>query len=976
VRSLVLGAVLSLLAPADAAPAEPGLSRFVDPRIGTGGHGHTFPGPTLPFGMVQLSPDTRLTGWDGCSGYHDSDRVVYGFSHTHLSGTGASDYGDILLLPFTGPVRLTSSYEKEPGSGYGSRFRKETESAGAGYYSVALDDYGVTAELTATARVGLHRYAFPAGEARVLVDLTHRDTVIESWLRVVDETTLEGMRRSKRWAKDQPVYFVARFSRPFTAQVFADDRPVAGTGANGANVKAVLGWHTAAADRLVVKVAISAVDVEGARRNLDAEVPGFDFDGARAAARAAWDEALQRIEIEGGSEAQRRTFYTALYHALLQPNLFQDVDGRFLGRDGQVHSASGYTRYTVFSLWDTFRAAHPLYALLERGRTRDFVRTFLEQYREAGRLPVWELWGNETDTMIGYHAVPVIADAWIKGIRGFDAALALEAMKASANADLFGLPEYRKHGYVPAEAESESVSKTLEYAYDDWTIATFARAIGREGDAREFARRAQGWTHLLDPQGFMRARRNGGFVAPFDPFEVNNNYTEANAWQYSFFVPHDVDGLAARLGGPRGLERRLDALFAAPSETTGRRQSDITGLIGQYVHGNEPSHHMAYLYAYAGAPAKTQAMVRRILDEQYSDRPDGLAGNEDCGQMSAWYVLSALGFYPVTPGTADYVVGAPLFERAQVRFEDGRSFTIRARNGGPGRPYVQSASLNGRPYSRSFLTHDALVAGGELVFEMGAAPSAWGSGENDRPRTPPAGPRVVPAPVAEGPELAPGPAMVTLRPADPADRVVYALDGTAPGAGSTPYSAPLRLDPPATVSFRSSRGGEWSPVVTRTLRRLDPSRKLVLRTPYSPQYAAGGDMALIDGLRGGPDFRLGTWQGYEGRDLVAEIDLGAPQAIRRLAAGFLQDAGSWIFLPLEVRFELSSDGVTWRDAGRAPSPAVERDERALTHDFAVSTGGALARFVRVTARAPGPCPAGHEGAGQPCWIFADEIVVE
>jgi predicted alpha-1,2-mannosidase len=953
------------------------LARWVDPFIGTGGHGHTFPGPVVPFGMIQPGPDTRLTGWDGCSGYHDTDNTLFGFSHTHLSGTGVSDYGDVLLLPATGSVRLHSGYERPPGDGYGSRFRKETEHAEAGYYRVRLDDYGIDAELTTTTRTGWHRYTFPGSDsAHILVDLTHRDAVLESWVRVVDENTIEGMRRSQAWATDQPVYFVLRTSKPFTASLFADDRLQTERRVAGLDVKAVLRFSTLPGEQVLVKVALSAVDSDGARRNLDADPPGWDFDATRAAARAAWNEALSRLEVDGGTDAQRTVFYTALYHTLLQPYLFQDADGRYLGMDRQVHQAVGYTRYTVFSLWDTFRAAHPLYALIERARSADFVRTFLEMYRESGRLPVWELWGNETDCMIGYHAVPVIVDAWVKGIRAFDPDLALAAMKAAAEADRSGLAAYRKHGYIPADVEGESVSRTLEYGYDDFCIATFAGALGHEADRETYLRRSAAWRHLLGPDGFLRPRANGRWVTPFDPYEVTFHFTEANAWQYRFFVPHDIAGLAERLGGHRAVEAALDALFAADSRTRGREQADITGLAGQYAHGNEPSHHMAYLYALAGAPHKTQAMVHHLVDTMYRAAPDGLAGNEDCGQMSAWLVWSALGLYPVTPGMPDYVLGTPLFERATVRLENGRTFTIRTRRQTAGAFYVQGAALNGRPHLRATLTHDDLLAGGELVFDLGAEPSPWGATTEPVRRIDSAVERIVPAPVAEGPEVFVDIAEIRLLGADPADALFYTLDGTEPYERSDRYASPLRVATDGSVTFRARRGTDWSPTVVASWRRIDPRLRLTLRTPIHPQYRAGGELALIDGLRGGDDFRLGTWQGYYGVDLDADLDLGESREVRRVAVGFLHDQNSWIFLPLELRVSLSDDGEHWSEAGTAVSDLDPRYPSAAVREFAVAIPPTHARHVRIHAASPIVCPEWHKGAGNKAFLFADEILVE
>ena len=977
VRSLGTLGLAGLLAAAP--PPDP--LRHVNPFIGTGGHGHTFPGPSLPFGMVQLSPDTRLTGWDGCSGYHGSDRVIYGFSHTHLSGTGCSDYGDILLYPSTGPVKLRSGYRfkgEDPlphdPAGYGSAFRKETEKAEAGYYAVELDDAKVKVELTATLRTGLHRYTFPGGPAHLLIDLTHRDEVLASSLRITGPDRLEGMRRSKEWAKDQVVHFVARFSRPFARAELAVDGQLQPDlrAAEGKDLRVVLHWDTRPGERILVKVGISAVDAEGAARSLDAEQPGFNFETVRTAARSAWRRELSRVEIEGGSADQRTVFYTALYHAFLQPNLYQDVDGRYRGMDGKVHRAERHVQHTVFSLWDTFRAAHPLYTLLQRRRSLDFLQTFLAQYREGGRLPVWELAANETDCMIGYHAVPVILDAWTKGIKGFDEGLALAAMKASALADRAGLKAYRAHGYIAADQGSEGVSRTLEYAYDDWCIARFAELTGHPEEARSFYRRAQAWQHLVDPQGFLRPRANGMWLDPFDPKEVSHNYTEANAWQYGFFVPHDLTAFMARLGGAGAFERHLDRLFSEESKTTGRDQVDISGLVGQYAHGNEPSHHMAYLYAYAGAAPKTQAMARRLMDSMYRNAPDGLIGNEDCGQMSAWFVLSALGFYPVVPGRPEYVLGTPLFPKATLHLENGKRFVIKAADAAAERPYVQGARLNGTPYPRSWISHESLMAGGELAFELGPRPSSWGCAAEERPQSSAPG-TIVSVPVAKGKSPFLDRTDITLRGADPRDRIRYTLDGSDPGPRSPLYASPIPLTATAQLRFAAFRDGEASPIEESRLRRLDPRRKLTLRSPAHVQYQGGGDDALIDGLRGGEEWRLGRWQGFYGLDLDADLDLGEVRPLRRLSTGFLQDQDSWIFMPMEVRYETSVDGSTWLPAGAARNAVDPRAAGVVIREFALDLQGVPARYVRVRAAAPLTCPDWHKGYPNRCFIFADEI---
>ncbi|MFN8549030.1 MAG: GH92 family glycosyl hydrolase [Candidatus Eisenbacteria bacterium] len=1029
----------------------------VDPFIGTGGHGHTFPGATLPFGMVQLSPDTRLEGWDGCSGYHYDDDRIFGFSHTHLSGTGVGDLCDILFYPFTGEIKWENGWRGEPGApsrdtrpaelGYGSHFRKETESASPGYYAVTLDQSGTRVELTATLRAGMHRYTFSASDsARVLIDLTHRDKLLASELRVVSSREIEGMRRSSSWARDQAVYFVAQFSEPFTASlalgdsvpaypnVVGRDIPEAKRMKAGGPVKAALAFAPGA--RLTVKVGISSVSSENARRNLETEIPGWDFDAVQAAARETWRQALARVEIEGGTPAEQTIFYTALYHTLLQPNTYSDVDGRDRIAGDRVLHADGYTRYTTFSLWDTFRAAHPLYTIIEPARTVDFIRSMLGHFEETGRLPVWELWGNETDCMIGYHAASVITDAYAKGIRGFDAELALTAMRASAERDTPGLNAYRKFGYIPSDVESESVSKTLEYAYDDWCISEFAYLLDHpEGHSdidsssetrphqaviAAYRLRAKSWMNLLDPvTGFMRPKSEARFKPLFQPTDVDFNFTEANSWQYSFFVPHDVEHLAAQLGGDEPLRARLDSLFAASSQTTGRTQADITGLIGQYAHGNEPSHHIAYLYSVAGQPWRTQERVREIMSTMYAARPDGLAGNEDCGQMSAWYVLSALGFYSVLPGDSRYVIGSPLFQKATIHQENGKEFVVQCAGAGP---FIKAAGDGAEPYQSRYLPHALVTEGFRLNLELGetadpgwslgplsgglhsaktlsepylAAPYVAGGDSPFRDST-----RVVLAypasaePSGEASTSRANPATIVR-----ARRIHYTLDGTTPSVDSPVYTSPIPLSATTTIRFVATfdlprRSGEpgigsysaptapgsesaySSPVQESTFHRWSGNRRLLSGTEASPQYPGDSREALVDGVRGGPDFRLGAWQGFEGKDMEAVIDLGETTEIHRLALGCLQDQNSWIFMPARVSFELSLDGTNFTPAGTATSGVDPHADGGILRECEVRVKDSLARYVRVRAESLRSCPAWHKGAGNPCWIFIDEVTAE
>ncbi|MBT3801765.1 MAG: glycoside hydrolase family 92 protein, partial [Bacteroidetes bacterium] len=712
------------------------LTDYVDPFIGTGGHGHTYPGATLPFGMVQLSPDTRLTGWDGCSGYHYSDSIIYGFTHTHLSGTGCSDYGDILLMPYTGELLFENG--SDGNKGYSSAFQKKNEKAEAGYYQVLLDDDHIDVELTCSKRVGFHKYTFnEVDTGRIILDLIHRDVLIDSEIKALSATKIEGVRKSSAWARNQQLFFAIEFSKAF----FNNDIEVRVDTTKGHEFnfgngsKAVYQFVLEKDKTIMVKVGISAVSKEGAWKNLEEEIPHWDFEQVKNEANESWNKELSKIVVEGGTKEQKTIFYTALYHAMLAPDLFMDVDGQYLGRDLQIHQADGFDYYTTFSLWDTYRAEHPLLTIIDQKRTNDFINTFVKQYEQGGSLPVWEFAANETMCMIGYHSIPVIVDAYMKGIRNYNIEKVYEAMKHSANLDHLGLEAYKKYGYIPADQEPESVSKTLEYAYDDWCIAQMAKELGKEEDFNYFIKRAQSYKNIFDKStGFMRAKWNGSWFSPFDPKEVNIHYTEANCWQYSFYVPQDVSGLINLMGGKEKFIEKLDQLFTESSETTGRQQSDITGLIGQYAHGNEPSHHMAYLYAYANAPSKTQEMAARIMKEMYTDQPDGYAGNEDCGQMSAWYVMSAMGFYQVTPGSNQYVIGSPVFEKVTINLENGKQFIIEANKVSDENIYIQAATLNDQDYSKCFISHEDIMNGGRLSLEMGDLPNKnWGIENEDIP---------------------------------------------------------------------------------------------------------------------------------------------------------------------------------------------------------------------------------------------------
>ncbi len=763
-----LGLVLAAIAALSASPAfaqDKSPYEAVDPFIGTGGDGHTFPGAVAPFGMVQLSPDTDILpfkqSYARAAGYRYTDPTILGFSHTHFSGSGHSDLGDVLLAPVSGEAKLEPGEADKPGSGYRSRFTHDGEVAQPGYYAVTLTDSQVRAELTAGLRTGLHRYTFQKGaRAQVLLDLrtsiyNYPGKVSWSRIRVAEDGTITGMRETRGWAPGRQLYFALRFDRPLVGKALynkEENVPYKGFAQPGRTAfdraqmegRALVGvFDFGTIDGpLVAKVALSSVSEQSAVLNLSSDEKGFDFDGLRARTRADWEKALGAVEIAAPAET-RTSVYTALYHSLLAPSVFGDVDGRYRGPDNEVHTAKGYTFHSTFSLWDTFRAEHPLLTLVQpEKRTSDIVNSLIasQQVSPYGILPVWQFHGQETWTMIGYHAVPVIADAWMKGLRGFDEKAALDAMVKSATyAPYGGLGDYMKLGYVPIDKEPEAASKTVEYAYDDWTIARMAKAMGRADVAATFEKRAGNWRNSFDTKtGFLRARKSdGAYRTPFDPTAINygSDYTEGNAWQYSWFAPQDLGGIVRLLGGDAATVKKLDAMFDFDnSKLDYSHAEDIAGLIGQYIHGNEPSHHVAYMYDYAGAPWRTQARLTQIVKSQYRPTPDGLSGNDDLGQMSAWLVFTSLGFYPVAPGSNEYVIGRPFVEKAVLNLEGGKRFTVRAVGLSDAAPYVGAVTLNGRPLTRSFVRDAEIRAGGELVFTMSATPNkAWATGPKDRP---------------------------------------------------------------------------------------------------------------------------------------------------------------------------------------------------------------------------------------------------
>ena len=716
---------------------------YVDPFIGTGGHGHTFPGPCLPHGMVQLSPDTGEQGWDWCSGYHDTDHSLMGFSFTHLSGTGAADLGDILFMAYTGAWKTKPGSKANPEEGYRSVFSHKQEHASAGYYSVFLKSYGIKAELTVAKRSGMMRYTFPGtGNRNIIIDLNRgiQNHTVSSSVRFVGKDAIEGYRQSHGWANNRYVYFYAKFSQPFEKQAIVEKGNIVegATNAKGKVVKALVRFGNSSDKPLLVKVGISAVSMANAKANLEAGITGWNFDAVRQNAAKTWNDVLSKINVHGGTKNQLRTFYTAIYHSMLAPYLFSDVNGQYIGMDRKVHTAN-FDYYTVFSLWDTFRAAHPLYQLIEPKKNNDFVKTMLTMYKEGGRLPVWELDGNETWCMIGTHSISVIADAALHGYHNFSLPEAYKAMKAAVDDTIRGLKAYHKYGYVPDNVEANSVSITVEYAYTDWCVAQMAKKLGKMADYRKYIKRAKNFQNLINPAtGFLQGKNTKGeWRKNFSPLNVSrwgkNDFTEGNSWQYTFFAPQDVDGLIQKLGGRKAFIQKLDSLFDLPSVNNNPDEPDVSGMIGQYAQGNEPSHEIAYLYDYVGERYKTADRVCEIRDSLYNDTRDGLCGNDDCGQMSAWYVFGAMGFYPVNPASGVYAIGSPMFPKVTLRTGSKKPFTIEAKNVSKVNKYIQSATLNGKEYPYSWITEKQIEKGGKLIFKMGDKPSKWATKEKDWP---------------------------------------------------------------------------------------------------------------------------------------------------------------------------------------------------------------------------------------------------
>lgn len=948
--------------------------KYVNTFIGTGGNGHTFPGAVMPFGMVQLSPDTRIDGsWEGCGGYHYSDSIIYGFSHTHLSGTGVSDYGDILIMP----LRTKNLNIK---NNYATKFSHQNETASAGFYKVKLDN-DIDVQLTASQRVGIHQYTFPKSDTgAIFIDLFHRDKTLNCTLKIIDSVTIVGSRISEGWAVEQHVYFRIKFSKPiilnklnalFIENKMPDEEE---------NIKnGIFQFDVSDGKPLMIKVGISQTSIDGAKLNLEAEAKHWNFEKYKQDAATSWEKELSKIEVETLDTAKLTTFYSALYHCMIHPSLAGDVDGKYRGRDFKIHQATDFTPYTIFSLWDTFRSLHPLFTIIEKKRTVDFINTFLQQHIESGRLPMWELSSNETNCMIAFHSVSVISDAISKNITDFDKKACYKAMLAASNYTNFGIPVFNKNNFLQIDDESESVSKTLEYAYDNWCISQVSKKLNFKLDFEIYNKRAQAYKNVFDNKtGFMRPRKNGNWLSPFEPREVNNHYTEANSWQYTFFVPHDITGLISLFGGEKKFENKLDELFTESKETLGRQQVDITGLIGQYAHGNEPSHHMCYLYNYIGKPFKTQEKVYQVLTTFYKNAPDGLIGNEDCGQMSSWYVLSSMGMYQVCPGLPEYTIGFPLFNSVKINLENGKKFELKKDKHTSKFEYILSSTVNNKLSNSSVISHSTIINGGKIEFVMQEKlgdKSEFGKAISLRPKTEISTNQIIQIPVIVVPtKLTEGPKTITIEYPDNNAKLYYTLDGTDPTVNSKLYSNSFICDSTVVIKAIAIVKNNVSSITTAHVFKKSNNWKISIQSQYNKQYDAGGDGGIIDGQYGSRNWTSGGWQGYQGQDFNCIIDLGKVTPIQSVTASFLQDTRSWIIYPKDVEFYISEDGVNYMAFGIIENGIAADDYSVQTRRFFNSRASKLgARYIKIKATNYGKLQDWHQGRGEDSFLFIDEI---
>lgn len=957
-------------------------AKYVNPFIGTGGTGHTFPGATTPFAMVQLSPDTRIDGsWEGCSGYHYSDSIIHGFSHTHLSGTGCSDYGDIAFMPW---FSKTNEFEKLKTWDVQSKFSHKNENASAGYYSVKLSDIPVKVELTATTRTGFQRYTFlEEGYGYIVLNLKHRDALLQGKIQKSKPQTYKGIRVSKAWAQRQELYYGFEISSNRNSQKgdFVTEEEILKDESNDS--KLIIKFKVTKGQQILIKTGLSTVDANAALNNLFTENPSWDFEKIKQKAFNTWEKELKKIDVEEAkmhfprdpnycfkvrgawampvriTPEQKKvkdrlfTFYTALYHCMIHPSIMNDVDGRYKGRDGKIHKAEGFNYYTVFSLWDTHRALHPLLNIIDKKRSHDFIITFLKQFEQSGRLPMWELWNNETDCMIGFHSVSVILDAYRKEVITKDELQQLwPAVKAEAMSNRFGLDKFREKGYLSVEDESESVSKTLEYSYDMWCVSEIATQLNLRNEIAYFKKFQNAWHQLYHPvNGFIQPRKNGNWQQEFNPYVVNNNYTEANSWQYSFYAPHQKHNINQYM---------LDSLFKVSSNTQGRSQADITGLIGQYAHGNEPSHN--YIYLLSDEKIK-QKYLRYVLDSFYANSPIGLIGNEDCGQMSAWYIMSALGFYQTCPGNESLEKGTSLFRSYKIKTSENSEFIFDSTT--HKNEYLYERMLNTKlaknyDYIKNLpkgeLRHCAGVRMVDGIFS--SAPLIIAS--NDKPFT--------------------DKYLIEIKSnTSRNDSIYYSITSPSnPFTPFEPYDKPFYIYESCKIVAVCNRNNLESNYSIAHFYKRPHNYSIQLKSTYHKQYTADGDDGIIDGQFGDIDWRKGGWQGYQGQDFEAIIDMKVVKQFSLVSANFLQDSRSWILFPTKVEYLISNDGINYTQLQITDNYFNPKDEKVQTQKIPFKTSKTFetARFIKVKATNFGKLPNWHQGKGGDAYIFIDEIEIK
>ncbi len=981
------------------------LIQFVDPMIGTDGHAHTFPGATLPFGMVQLSPSNDFKEWDWCSGYHYSDTILKGFAHTHISGAGLAALGDILLMPTYGQLKIKPGTEEDPDSGFRSRFSHDREEATAGYYSVVLDDYNVKVELTCTPRVGFHRYTFnSAGQGNVIIDPTHNimENVMETEVEILSDTEIRGWKHCNGEGGDRKVYFYAKFSKPFEKSGVAINDTIQKSLSKVTNrkVKAFVSFKLEVGEKVNVKVALSHVSYAGAKANFDAEAVGITFDQVWAKAKNLWEEKMNKVHIETDKISDKRNFYTALYHSMISPNLISDVTGEYVV-EGEVYH-SDFNQYSNFSTWDTYRAVHPLMAIIEQEKTTDFVNSLASRHSDSKvGLPVWECLGHDNVCMIGYSTVSVITDAIMKDIPGIDYQAAYNAMRAAAfnlekhsnTYDVNGMNYYIKMDFVPGKIGS-SVSKTTEYNYYDWCISQVARKLAKNDDMHLFRQRSKGYRNLFDRKsGYLLPKLQNGKLVEVDMSKWDglvHNYVSGNIWGYSSYVPHDMGYLIRLHGGYHKFASWLDEIFTDTTEIGGSQHVDISGFIGKYGHGDEPSHQMPYLYVHAGQPWKTQKRVREILTRFYHDHPAGLNNNDDLGQMSSWYIFGALGFYPVCPGSNQYQVGSPAYQKASINLENGNVFTVVAKNNSDQNVYIQSAKFNGEEYTKPFITYQQIKNGGELVFEMGNQPNKnWGNAKADLEEMygmkslddyklheekqvlmPYSNDSTFSFEKSKWVELLCNTEGAEIR---------YTIDGSEPNLKSQKYEHPVQIRKDAMVKAKAFKKGlkESGTFIVQYLKGIPFNAE----TGYPKVTVEGNDIGygnktgvlLLDGGFGSTTFNDGFWTGIDLKDMNVDIDLGTTRSISEVKPGILIYPGAWIFNPNKIEVYVSNDQENYHLIKNISMDSPE-DERRFIVRPSIQFQAVKCRFIKVKFK-NGPIPDWHMAGGRKHWIFVDEILI-